>query len=288
MTRKIRLEPITCDDSYDVIAYKEQLSDFYYHNYDGAFEPSDFNLLKLACFCTMCGLIAHWLFWKGLLADVIPFGSAKALPYRVRILIWFASFLYMDLTSGIIHIIFDNAPHDLPLLGFMAGGFQFHHYDPTAIIRISWFEYVSHVQFMCPLIEIAVILGNASRSLHLFWLFGGMWAHLFQTAHRWVHMPPSELPWIVNAMQSCGILLVPERHMSHHEDLEHQFTILSGHTDVILDNLSLLVPPARYDLWFLLGALWFLLPFFADTIFRDSFHSASAGSKADKMKVHQY
>merc|ERR1712146_352878 len=86
------------------------------------------------------------------------------------------------------------------------------------------------------------------------------------------HMPPATLPWVVRSLQSSGLLLSHERHMSHHEDLDHQFTILSGHTDVIVDYLSSIVPPTRYDLWFLFGACWFLIPLVGDVIFRDSIH----------------
>ncbi|CAK0830399.1 unnamed protein product [Prorocentrum cordatum] len=78
-------------------------------------------------------------------------------------------------------------------------------------------------------------------------------------------MPPEWLPAIVQFMQGQGLLLGHERHMSHHEDLEHQFTILSGHADAIMDRACRLVPPVRYDVWFLIGVLWFLLPILPTT-----------------------
>lgn len=56
--------------------------------------------------------------------------------------------------------------------------------------------------------------------------------------------------------------------MRHHEDLEHQFTILSGHTDIILDKVSEIIPPRRYDLWIFIGVAWFTLPFCIDIYFR--------------------
>jgi len=225
--------------------------------------------------------------WKGLLTDVLPLlKSSKPLSVRTRIAICLASFFYMDLTSGVIHLVLDYAPFHLPGLGMLARGFQYHHHDPTAIIRISWFEYVSHIHFLCPLIQVAVLLSDASRMQRFFWFCGGIWAHLFQTAHRWAHMPPASLPWIVRSLQNSGLLLSHEQHMYHHEDLEHQFTILSGHTDVILDNLSSIVPPARYDIWFLFGVFWFLIPIFADSICRDfvlELEDIKVDSSSDKL-----
>ena len=44
-------------------------------------------------------------------------------------------------------------------------------------------------------------------------------------------------------------MLSHERHMEHHQDLEKQFTILSGLMDWALDPLVRLVPAANYDYW---------------------------------------
>lgn len=236
----------------------------------------------------MFGVYGHWVARKQLLADAFPgVTSSKGCPWYVSLAVCAASFLYMDFTSGVIHLILDYAPHTLPGLGPLAKGFQFHHHDPTAIIRISWYEYASHIHPLFPLIMVAVLISDASRLQRLFWSWGGIWAHLFQTAHRWAHMPPQRLPWLVRTMQGTGWLLSQEKHMSHHEDLESQFTILSGHTDVVLDNLSSLVPPWRYDLWFLFGVFWFLLPIFADSYYRDAIlklEGTGATSKLTKVE----
>lgn len=265
--------PTACSNAYDAATYKQQLLTFYYHNAEGAHVDVSYHPLKAVCFILMVSVMAHWLFWKDLLADIFPWAtSSKPVPFPSRVITCILSFFYMDMTSGIIHLVLDYAPQHLPGLGILARGFQFHHHDPTAIIRISWFEYVSHIHFLCPLIQTAVILSDASRLQRLFWFSGAVWSHLFQTAHRWAHMPPDSLPQIVRAMQSAGFLLSHERHMNHHEDLERQFTILSGHTDLIVDNLSSFMPPARYDLWLLFGVFWFLLPIFVDTACRDWVH----------------
>lgn len=272
-TQSLKDSPTACSGGYDVATYKQQFVAFYFHNAEGEHTDVSYHPLKAVCFILMLAVMAHWLFWKDLLADLLPWAaSSKPVAYRARILTCILSFFYMDMTSGIIHLVLDYAPQHIPGLGILAKGFQFHHHDPTAIIRISWFEYVSHIHFLCPLIQTAIILSDASRLQRLFWFWGAIWSHLFQTAHRWAHMPPAGLPWIVRAMQNTGLLLSHERHMSHHEDLERQFTILSGHTDLIVDNLSSVMPPERYDLWFLFGVFWFLLPIYVDTLCRDLVH----------------
>jgi len=189
------------------------------------------------------------------------------------------SYFYMDLTSGVIHLILDYAPKTIPGLGHLANGFQYHHEDPTAIIRISWFEYASHIHLLIPVICLAIFLSDATRMQRLFWAWGGIWAHLFQTAHRWAHMPADWLPFWARLLQSSGLILTHERHMLHHQDLEHQFTILSGQMDVLLDSASHVVPATRYDLWFLFGVFWFLTPICLDIWCRP------VSSLASKQKV---
>mmetsp|Transcript_133369 Transcript_133369/g.297567 ORF Transcript_133369/g.297567 Transcript_133369/m.297567 type:complete len:445 (+) Transcript_133369:32-1366(+) len=288
LTLALKDRPADCSREYDADTYKKQFSTFYFYKAD--FEPEEvgYNVVKIICLLVALAILAQWVIWKELLTDVLPWTtSTKALTWRVRIAISVVSFLYMDLTSGVIHLVLDYAPFDLPGLGILARGFQYHHHDPTAIIRISWFEYASHIHFLVPLIQVAVILSDASRLQRLFWFWGGIWAHLFQTAHRWAHMPPAGLPWIVRAMQTRGLLLSHERHMSHHQDLDSQFTILSGHTDVILDSFSSVVPAARYDLWLLFGVFWFLLPIFTDSICRDAVETlqgTGAMSKLNKVE----
>jgi len=186
--------------------------------------------------------------------------AERPLTSRESAALFVASFFYMDLTSGIIHLILDYAPFWLPGIGDLARGFQYHHDDPTAIVRISWYAYVSHIHVLVPVIACLTCFSGASRAQRLFWFFGAAFAHLFQTAHRWAHMPSDSLPWGVRSLQSCGLLIDTEAHMRHHEDLYHQFTILSGHTDVVLDGLARVVPPSRYDLWLVIGIAWFFLP----------------------------
>ena len=43
----------------------------------------------------------------------------------------------------------------------LAGGFRYHHEDPTAILRISWFEYASHTHLLC---AVVLLLGSKIRT----------------------------------------------------------------------------------------------------------------------------
>mmetsp|Transcript_61631 Transcript_61631/g.133434 ORF Transcript_61631/g.133434 Transcript_61631/m.133434 type:complete len:455 (-) Transcript_61631:191-1555(-) len=256
---------------YDSALYAQQFHDFYYKKADGAFEPTALVPAKVVSLAILIATLAYWFRSKGLLGDLCPcLVSTPILTARTSCAVCIAALFYSDVTSGIVHLILDYAPHWLPGLGGLARGFQYHHYDPTAICRISWYAYVSHIHLLCPLIIVLVVLSQSSRIQRLFWVWGCIFAHLFQTTHRWAHFPPETLPWVVQLLQSSGILLSHSRHMSHHEDLEKQFTILTGHSDVILDSLARIVPPARYDLWLVVGVCWLLLPSLLDMIFRSS------------------
>jgi hypothetical protein len=274
---KTSLAPASCadvDSNYDAAAYAQQFDAFYFNRADGEFEPTDLNPAKVISLLILLALLGHWAWKKDLCADIAPWASSRPhLSARTSSMVMLASFLYMDLVSGIVHLILDYAPHWLPVLGGLARGFQYHHHDPTAIVRISWYAYVSHVHLLCPVVAALLVLSDASRVQRLFWFWGAVFVHLFQTTHRWAHFRPDQLPWPVQVWQQSGLLLTKERHMGHHEDLESQFTILSGHTDFLLDAAVKLVPPIRYDVWLFVGIAWFLLPIGLDVSFRRSFEA---------------
>lgn len=269
-TRLGTLEPRSCDAPYDVTRYQSFFAPFYVLNHDLPLEVSSIKVVKVASLASLIAIIAYWFARCDLGSDICPWLAPKPrITGRTSVLVCIAAFVYMDLTSGIIHLILDYAPHSLPVLGDLARGFQYHHTDPTAIVRISWYAYVSHVHILCPIIALIIILAEVTRVHRLFWFWGAVFVHLFQTAHRWVHFHPSQLPWIVQRGQDLGLLLSVDKHMSHHEDLEHQFTILSGHTDIVLDTLSSIIPPQRYDLWLFVGVFWFSTPFVVDIVCQD-------------------
>ncbi|CAJ1390577.1 unnamed protein product, partial [Effrenium voratum] len=172
-------------------------------------EAVDWNLtalMKLSAFAVLVVQLALWLVYGGLLADLTP-TAGSPLSLGTRALLVALCFVYMDFCSGVIHLILDYAPTFLPVLGGLAGGFRYHHEDPTAILRISWFEYASHTHLLCAVVLLALRLAPSSRGLRFFWVWGIVWSHVFQSAHRWAHWPPDALPGPVRALQTAGLVL---------------------------------------------------------------------------------
>jgi len=283
-----KFSPRDCS-AYGAAAADEEFQRFFFGGLDKGFEDVPWNPAKLLCLAVYVWVLAGWIWREQLLRDAAPmFFPKAALSVKASLLVNAAAFLYMDVTSGIVHLILDYAPHWIPGLGGLARGFQYHHFDPTAIIRISWYAYVSHIHLLVPVVLYVVHISEASRLQRLFWFWGSLYAHLFQTTHRWAHMPHDMLPWIVRFMQDVGILLSHERHMQHHADLERQFTILTGVSDVLLDALSDLLPAARYDVWMLLGVLWFVLPSALDVRFRTALRRVGAVSPVEDAVLPKY
>ncbi|CAJ1436591.1 unnamed protein product [Effrenium voratum] len=269
--------PTSCAEDYDADQYEKAFRAFYFDRLQGS-EAVDWNLtalMKLSAFAVLVVQLALWLVYGGLLADLTP-TAGSPLSLGTRALLVALCFVYMDFCSGVIHLILDYAPTFLPVLGGLAGGFRYHHEDPTAILRISWFEYASHTHLLCAVVLLALRLAPSSRGLRFFWVWGIVWSHVFQSAHRWAHWPPDALPGPVRALQTAGLVLTHSRHMQHHQDLEKQFSILSGCADCVLDRLVRIVPAARYDLWCVFGVLWFFLPSFLDLYLRSLSSSSDA------------
>ncbi len=161
----------------------------------------------LSClFYLVCNISANWMD----MSKVCCFSNVKL---RKTMLV-----LDEDMTSGVIHLILDHAPVFLPVLGGarsrqsnslgstvggcwrgLSGGFRYHHEDPTAICRISWFEYASHTHLLAvvvlclgcncllsscfeelsvTLVRLELRLAPHSRGLRFFWVWGlATWQH---------------------------------------------------------------------------------------------------------------
>jgi len=262
--RKTHSFPESCEEEYNAEQYHRIFNDFYFGRLNEAEEDVPWSVQKIAkmgAFAFMMIQLTLWVAFAGLGDDL--FRRKSPLSPGLRGLLIICSFFYMDMTSGVIHLILDHAPVFLPVLGGLSGGFRYHHEDPTAICRISWFEYASHTHLLAVVVLLELRLAPHSRGLRFFWVWGLVWSHMFQTAHRWAHFPPEELSWWKTALQNM-LILSHERHMQHHQDFQKQFTILSGHADMILDPLAKLVPSWHYDYWCVFAVLWFFFPVFLD------------------------
>eukprot|EP00747_Dinoflagellata_sp_TGD_P179647 gnl/TRDRNA2_/TRDRNA2_30766_c0_seq1.p1 gnl/TRDRNA2_/TRDRNA2_30766_c0~~gnl/TRDRNA2_/TRDRNA2_30766_c0_seq1.p1 ORF type:complete len:475 (-),score=49.90 gnl/TRDRNA2_/TRDRNA2_30766_c0_seq1:49-1473(-) len=281
----LRVRPKHCDH-YEQEDYDNVYSDFYYlhirlptRNYKAI--PEVKHWVGIAF---LSGLMGSWLISKGLFMDMFPMLFARPhLSVRTSLLTNLAAFLFMDLTSGVVHLMLDYMPNWLPFVGIVANGFQEHHSNPGLLARKPIWNQVNDVFMIAPLAVIFLLATGPSRLQRLFWFWGVVYAFLFLMAHPWAHKPKDMLPWPVQVAQAWGILLDQDKHMRHHADLESQFTILSGHADLVIDNLSQLVPPQRYDLWLIFFVTWFLSPIFLDVRCRKLMESVELTANKEKV-----
>eukprot|EP00928_Gymnodinium_smaydae_P095205 TRINITY_DN8152_c0_g1_i1.p1 TRINITY_DN8152_c0_g1~~TRINITY_DN8152_c0_g1_i1.p1 ORF type:complete len:447 (+),score=56.87 TRINITY_DN8152_c0_g1_i1:52-1392(+) len=275
---------------YNAEEYNRQFEDFYYPPLRPG-NPSRLNFEVVAAYASIViyfVAVAHW-FYHDLAADICPwlFPRKAVLSTRVACAALLASFVFMDLTTSIVHLFMDNCPRWLPILGQISRGFQFHHWDPTGIVRISWFAYVRTAFLLVPPIVALVHLSQVSRTCRLFWFWNCMAVPYFQTTHRWAHFQPDSLPDVVRLLQSTGLAMNHEHHIRHHRDLEFQFSIMSGCTDFVMDFLSYFLPCWRYDLWAVVGAAWFLSPILLDVKFRGLFEGLESTYEAKQQKKEE-
>merc|ERR1712039_303822 len=155
-------------------------------------------------------------------------------------------------------------------IGVVAKGFQEHGHVPALLARKPYWNQLNDVFILLPLAVFFLISTNPSRVQRLFWFWGIAYAILFLLAHPWAHMYRDQVPFLVALAQQAGVLLDQEKHMRHHQDLESQFTILSGHADVVIDTVSQILPPHRYDLWLFIFVTWFMAPIYMDIFCRRS------------------
>merc|ERR1712048_874097 len=132
---------------------------------------------------------------------------------------------------------------------------------------------INDVLIFMPLVVIFLIGSDPSRIMRFLWSLSIGYSLLFLCAHPWAHMYRDMVPYPVQLAQAWGILLDQDRHMKHHADLESQFTILSGKADIIIDSLSRIVPPQRYDLWLFFLVTWLLIPIFLEIRYRSFLQS---------------
>jgi len=255
-------DPSRCG-KYNQTQYSEQYHNFYFAGLDRVDEPAHLEIAETSCFLVFVATVVFWIARKDFLTDLMPLTCVDAGTRRKAALaVLVGSFFFLDVLSGVVHIVLDFAPHWLPVMGPLAYGTQLHHHDTTAFLHESPVNHVGHVHLILPIIPILVIASNGSRLQRLWWFWTAVWAHLFQFTHRWSHIPSESLPWLLLAAQSAKLLLTQDHHMKHHQDNSINFCFLSGQigSDALLNFATRIVGPTRYDLWIgvLMGML--LLP----------------------------
>lgn len=262
--------PPSCNE-YSTSQYEQQFDRFYFNSVRTSVIGHGVQIKHVFGACTLIGLCLYWMVKKGLLVDLMPWCFAQPnLSLRVCMSLNLAAFVYMDCTSGIAHLCLDYMPGWTPIIGVVATGFQEHHRNPALLARKPYWNQLNDVFILAPLAVVFLVGTNPSRVQRLFWFWSILYAILFLLAHPWAHMHPDQLPFLVSLAQKSGVLLNQDSHMRHHQDLESQFTILSGHADVFIDTLSQWLPPQRYDLWLFIFVTWFLTPIYMDIFLRSS------------------
>jgi len=260
---------------YDPVVYDIQYHKFYYDGLDRPAEAATFETVQMCCFAFFLLTLLQWIWKQNFLEDLLPRSASKI---GVGFAIFVLSFFYLDLFSGVVHIVLDYAPQWLPVLGRVAYGTQLHHHDPTNFLQESPVDHVGHVHLILPLMPVLVFASDGSGSQRLWWFWCAIWAHLFQFTHRWSHMPREELAWPMKLAQDHHLLLHRDWHMQHHQDHSLNFCFLSGQvgTDSILNFATKLMPPIRYDFWLTCMLAMLFVPVLLDGL------SSTVSKQADR------
>lgn len=142
-------------------------------------------------------------------------------------------FFYIDIISGLLHLVLDNPKFlHTPGLTKLAEGFQQHHTNTNLIIKMRLRD---HLRPMCtPIVAVAAIGGlyhgfaNHGQCAFLIGMSGGVvW---MQCCHRWSHMlSEKERGPLISRIQRMGLALPPHVHLKHHTPpYMHTFCIMSG------------------------------------------------------------
>jgi len=220
-----------------------------------------FTTLVLVCtLLTLCILIfAHRC---GLAACHKP-KSNKVLTLRYHLWILFAAFMFTDWMSGLLHVVLDNpVMNNWPVIGPEAKAFQGHHYDPTAVARGNWMDFLREHHILVFLVmAIYLIVKPSSPGLMLFSLHFMWMSHVMMAAHRWSHTHPKYLSSIVKFMMSYHIVMNVQHHSAHHASYDCNFCIFSGWMNPLLNQLVHIIH-WRSPMWVFVLAGFAFVPLF--------------------------
>jgi len=173
--------------------------------------------------------------------------------------IFVLAMLAVDLFSGVLHICLDNPNFaTMPVIGPQCMSFQTHHDSPNRMLQVPWFGYLSEHHTVLA-VALATVTGNfKSQPLRIFLLYSAVLSEFMMASHRWSHMHPLEMPWLVSVLCKAGILLPVRMHSYHHVTYDCNFCIFTGWCNPLL-NFSLRFVHHRSRAWlFALVALVFV------------------------------
>lgn len=153
--------------------------------------------------------------------------------------VFFILYIYVDLLSGVLHIILDNENYlSSPLLKSLVEGFLSHHNSPSDIYTMSLFNHLYTMHLPLTLAFPFFALANNPLSYFCF-LSIAVHLHLMQMCHRWAHLPINRLSPIVKTLQGMHIFLPKLTHAKHHGKLlDSNFCLYSGVFNPLLNFLT--------------------------------------------------
>ena len=196
----------------------------------------------ISSFLLLC-TAAIWLY-TGLLQDLKKMGIIRFL------LICVASFIWMDVFSGLLHITLDNPNlNSFPLIGGACKDFQEHHHNPGFLTRKPWHVFLQEVHVPCAAFVTWSLLRPRSGFAKVWYMLAILGAHAMMIAHRLSHTAPSRVPLVFQFAQEHGLLITAAHHSKHHMTYDVNFSILAGVMDPVLNEV--VKHFNRYSVWWL-------------------------------------
>ena len=183
------------------------------------------------------------LFFKVLNLSGFWFLGLTAVYFSDALLtVWFPvqivlAWLGADLLSGFVHWFIESVLSRFSSFDWLVTPFLEHHATST-LEDETWYITFSHIG----------ILASAFLSiLYVFPLppfFVGYWiwlvaiAYMNQAIHRLCHRPLADRPRWFAKIQDWGLVLTAEHHAVHHDQLDRNYCLVSGHADLLLNRLT--------------------------------------------------
>jgi len=150
---------------------------------------------------------------------------------------FFLSMLAADFVSGLVHWFADTwFTVELPILGpTLVKNFREHHSAPKALAKKGLVETNGDNCMILVPVQIGALfipLANAGvwvRFAYAMLVGFTFWIMMTNQIHKWAHMEPEKLPWLVRVMQRTRFVLsIPEHDVHHTVPFESHYCITTG------------------------------------------------------------
>ena len=172
---------------------------------------------------------------------VIEVADRFSFPVALLIVVLLlAAYALSDLLSGIVHFLLDNfGSPETPVIGQkFVKPFRDHHVDPMEMTRGDFIAVNADNVFVClPVLIPVFFFLDIGEHPYIGVFLVGLVAGVIMTnqLHKWAHMP--QVPRLVAAAQSKGLVLSKEHHSVHHSGgYDSNYCITWGYLDVVLNR----------------------------------------------------